>query len=234
MTENIPRTWSTKNDILITWKVILLCKYSVQFLRELRVVSIHNKKVLLRESKRHTTCCVASAHCADQSPDRGKGWYPIPSWTRGGGTPSRHGQGRVPQPVLDRGYPIQSCMWGTSSSLDGGVPQGTPILILDGGTPHQSAGWGPDLGWGTPHLDLGWDPPPIQTWDEVSPLASRPGMGYPSPPPRAMVDKVKTLPSVILRLRAVITWAVFSFCKKPNVSAEIDYECCFIEIQMTY
>ena len=51
------------------------------------------------------------------------------SWWRG-----------VPHRVLDgEGHSIQSWTGGTPSSL----ARGTPILILDGGTPH------PDLGWGT-------------------------------------------------------------------------------------
>ena len=47
-----------------------------------------NKKVLLRERKRHTARRVASARYADLSPDGG---YPIQSWT--GGTPSSLGGG---------------------------------------------------------------------------------------------------------------------------------------------
>ena len=76
-----------------------------------------------------------------------------------------------------------------------GVPH--PVIV---GVPHQSW-WGvpppPTIkaGWGTPHHpDLpGYSPPP----------PSRPGWGT-LPPPPEMVAKVKTLPSVILRMRAVI------------------------------
>ena len=46
-----------------------------------------------------------------------------------------------------------------------------------------------------------WDGvPPIQTWDRVPP-PSRPEMGYPPP---TSVDRLKILPSIILRMRAVI------------------------------
>ena len=71
------------------------------------------------------------------------------------------------------------------------------------GTPH------PDLGWGTPHQQNGV-PPPVWTWDEVPsiwtwdgvtpPPKSRPEMGYPH---LASVNRLKLLPSVILRMRAV-------------------------------
>ena len=110
-----------------------------------------NKKVLLRERKRHTARCVAS--------DRyGGGGYPIQSWW--GGTPSSHGGGT----------------------------RGTPHLELGWGTPlHLDLGWGtPHLGWSTPQTGMGYPPPDL---------------GWASPP--KMVDKVKTLPSVILRMRAV-------------------------------
>ena len=46
-----------------------------------------NKKVLLRERKRHTARCIASTRFADQFPDR----YSIQSWMGGGGG--------VPHPV---------------------------------------------------------------------------------------------------------------------------------------
>ena len=82
--------------------------------------------------------------------------------------------------------------WGVPHSADGGYPiqswtGGTPILILDGVPPPQSAEWGtlhPDLGWGIPHPDLGWAPPP----------PSRPEMGYP-PSPQVWTDWEYYLPS---------------------------------------
>ena len=117
-----------------------------------------NKKVLLRERKRHTARRVASARYADLSPDNG----PI-LLTRG-----------LPHPVLDRRY---------SHPVSMGVPWGTPHPDLRWGTP-QSAGWGtphPGLRWGppvqtwdgvSPCPDLGWGTPypPCQP-DEVPPSA---------------------------------------------------------------
>ena len=111
--------------------------------------TIRIKKVLLRERKRHTARLVASAHHAGLSPD---------------------GEGGIPHPVLDRGYPIQS-QWE--------LPQGTPILILDWVPSH------PDLGWGTPISRIGYSPilildgvPPYQQ-DGVTPILILDG--YPSP-----------------------------------------------------
>ena len=77
-----------------------------------------------------------------------------------------------------------------------------PILTWQGGT---LGGCPP--GWGTPHPDLGGTPgghllagvPPILTWGYpgwVSP-------GWGTPPPTG-VDRLKTLPSLILRMRSVI------------------------------
>ena len=131
------------------------------------------------------------------------GGYPIKSWWG------------VPHPVMVGGeLPIQS-WWGVS-----GVPPHTPSRPGQG-TPHHPdlagvpppsrPGWHNPLpsrpGWGTPQPSRpgqgtpppsrpGWGTPPtIQTW-----------MGY---PPK-MVDKVKTLPSVILRMRVVITEGIIS------------------------
>ena len=76
-------------------------------------------------------------------------------------------------PVLDGGgYPIQSWMGGTPSSLGQGATPGYPlILILDGGTPPHPA-------------DGGY--PPLQTWDGVTPppphLDLRRGTPLPPPP----------------------------------------------------
>ena len=80
------------------------------------------KKVLLREHKRHTARRVVGARYATLSPDKG------------GGTQSRPGQGGVPNPVLDGGYLIQS--WYPIQSWVGGTQ----------GTPHPDLG--PDLDGG--------------------------------------------------------------------------------------
>ena len=69
-------------------------------------IILHNKKVLLRERKRHTARRVVSARYVGRG-----GGYPIQSWW--GGTPSSHGGG------------------GTPSSYGGGVPH--PVMV--GGIP---------------------------------------------------------------------------------------------------
>ena len=73
------------------------------------------------------------------------------------------------------GYPIQSWTGGLPSSPNGGVPY-------------------PDLGWGTP--------PPIETWDGVCP---HPDLGRGTLPPSRceLTNKLKTVPSPILRMRVV-------------------------------
>ena len=138
-----------------------------------------NKKVLLRDRKRHTARRVASAPYASD----------------GGGTLSSHGWG-VPHPVMGvphpvivggGGYPIQSL---------GGIPHHHPDLArgYPRYPPPSRPGMGypsSDLGWGTPlpsrpgmgypphHPDLGWGTPPPTI---------RPGTGY-SPPHRCWTDR---------------------------------------------
>ena len=121
----------------------------------------------------------------------------------GGGTPSSHGGGYP-------GYPPHL-------DLARGIPQVPAPIIQNwpGGTHHTPHHLGLDGG-------IPWVPPSRpgigypQTWDGVPPQPRpgtgnpppRPGMGYPPPrpgigyPPKS-VYKVKTLPSVILRMRAV-------------------------------
>ena len=126
---------------------------------------IFNKKVLLREHKRHTAHFIASACYA------------------GGGTPSQVW-----------GVPCLRSRRGTLSQV-WGVPhlrfRGYPVPGL-GGTPSQVWGGTPSLVWGVPHPrsggypvpapggfpryppipDLGWGTPPGQTWDGVPPPTS--------------------------------------------------------------
>ena len=54
--------------------------------------------------------------------------------------------------------------------------------------------------------------PPVQTWNGVPPPPARPWMGYPPPPPPRcwLTNKLKTVPSPILRIRAVKNTTVFS------------------------
>ena len=112
-----------------------------------------NKKVLLRECKRHTTHCIASARYVDLSHDGKRGGTPSSPGQRGG-TSSSPGQGGTPS-SLDRGLP--------HPFLDGGgvVPQCTLLSWSWMGVPPISR-------MGTPCPDLGWDPP--ISW-----------MGYPFP-----------------------------------------------------
>ena len=99
---------------------------------------MYNKKVILRERKRHTTCRVASARYADLSPD--------PVLDGGGdGTPSSPGQ---------RGYIIQSWMgvpWGPPSRAEWGYP---PTWTWDGVPPSRP-------GMGYPTSSPGMGNPPI-------------------------------------------------------------------------
>ena len=133
-----------------------------------RAYVMNNKKVLLRERKRHTARRVASTRCAALSnPDLVQGctqsqvWggYPVPGL---GGTQSQVWEG-VPHP-RSGGYPIQT--W------SGDTP-GTPYLDLGWGPPsplpEPGMGYPPDLRWGTPPPNLGIGYPPGQTWDRGSP-----------------------------------------------------------------
>ena len=105
-----------------------------------------NKKVLLRERKRHTAHCEGSTGCAALSnPDLVLG---------GGGTWST-------PPDLE---------WGTPQTWDGVPPQDLGL-----GTPPQTWDWvpltwdwvpprpGPGMGYPHPYLDLRWGTPPTQT-----------------------------------------------------------------------
>ena len=133
------------------------------------------------------------------------GGYPIQCWTGGipsslgwQGTPSSLGWRSTPS-SLGLGVPHQV----PHPVLDGRVP--LPTWTLDGASPISWMGYplpGPGMGyfpqsawWGTPHLNLGSGTP--------FPLPG-PGMWYP-PSPRN-VDRqipVKTVPSLVLRTRAV-------------------------------
>ena len=147
---------------------------------------LYNKKVLLRECKRHTACHVASACYAALS----NGWGGTPSSPGGGGgtlgtpTPSRPGgyprcipnnpdlvRGYPPPSRPGMGYPHPDLRWGTPTHTWERVP------------PHQ------DLRWGTPHPDLGWGTPPPTD------------LGCGTPPPKCEQTENITFP--ILRMRAV-------------------------------
>ena len=188
---------------------------------------ISNKKVLLRERKRHTACHMAGAHYAALYNGGGVP-HPVLAW--GGVTPSSPGwQGeRVPHPVSwpegtpsspgqGGGYPIQSWLGGGTPSSPGcstpsipgqGVPHpvswpgGTPSSPGEGGTP-SSPGWGYSPTPSRPGMGY----PLIQTWDGVPSIQT--WNGYPPPHIEVWTD---TQNENILRMRAVITKIFFCGC----------------------
>ena len=89
------------------------------------------------------------------------------------------------------GVPPGQIWWG--GYLSWGTPQwGTPCQ----GTPHWDTPH-----WGTPQLDLAWEPPPPQLDLARVPPPAGPGLGTPLP---LGVDRLKTLPSLVLRTRSVM------------------------------
>ena len=171
-----------------------------------------NKKVLLRERKRHTTRHVASTHYAGLVGGGTLGTPPAwiwvgvpgvpphqmdgvpPTWTWVGGTqgtPNTRWMGYPPPPGPGWGVPWipPSAGWGTPHHQLDGVP---PHHQLDGVTPTIS--WmgypPPSAGWGTPHHQLDGVPAPSAGWDTPHQLDGVPPptiswMGYPPPPPSA-------------------------------------------------
>ena len=133
---------------------------------EKRYPGILDKKVLLRERKRHTTSCVASARHVALSPDGGGGGYPLQSWTEGD-TPFSLGWG-VLHPVLGRGYPHPDL----EPDLDGRYLRVPPVQTWDGVPPHS------DMGWGTPCLDMGMGYPPPQVWTDTCENSTFPHTSY--------------------------------------------------------
>ena len=150
------------------------------------------------------------------------GGYPI---SGKGGTPSQvwgvypiSGLGGVPH-LRSGGYPISGPGGYPISGLGGylGYP---PTQTWDGVPPYLDMGWGAplprpemrypshlDVRWGTPYLDLGLGTPPHPDLGWSTPPYPDLRWGTPAPPPPASVDRLKILPSLILRMRAVkILW----------------------------
>ena len=153
-----------------------------------------NKKVLLRERKRHTARRVASARYAALSRGEGTlphprvggypipGWrgypshvlivgeYPIPGW--GVSWPGLDVGGTTHHPDLAGGYPPSSrpgCSTPPPSRPGWGTPPHHPDLarrVVPWVPLSSRSGQGTPPGWGTPP-DLGWHTP--QTWDGVPP-----------------------------------------------------------------
>ena len=118
------------------------------------------------------------------------------------------GGGGLPHPVMVGGDPIQSWLGGYPIQSWWGVPHpvmvGVPHPVMVGGTlgTPSRPGQGGYHGSGVP--------PTIHTWDGVPPT-HRPETGYPPP---TSVDRLKILPSLILRMRAVIklkTWCFLAY-----------------------
>ena len=158
------------------------------------------------------------------TPSSHGGGYPIQSWWGGvpqpvmvGSTPPRPGQGSTPDilplQTWSGGYPgyppPPRPYWGTPPppSRPG---QGTPPSRPGWGTPHH-----PDLTGVPPnhpdlarvpllhHPDLAGVPPPTIQICLGYPPPSRPGWGTPPPSRCGLTNKLKTVPSPILRMRAV-------------------------------
>ena len=162
-----------------------------------RCVVNKNKKVLLRERKRHTARRVASTcYAALSNPDLvggypiqtwlGVSWVPptIQTWLGRGGTPSRPGWGypRYPQPSRPGwagGYPIQTWLGGTPDFV-GGTPDTPPPSRPRLGVSQTWLG----VPWVPPFSDLvrGDTPGTPHHPDLDGVPSSRPGMGYPPPP----------------------------------------------------
>ena len=136
------------------------------------MINYANKKVLLRERKRHTARRVSSARYAG-------GGYPIPGL---GGTPSQVWGGGYPIPGLVEGHPVPGL----------GI-----TLSQVRGAPHPRSGGYPIPGLGAVPLSQVW-PGGTQTWDGVPPLTwdgvpppARPGMGYPPQCEQTDIPKYK-------------------------------------------
>ena len=204
---------NTLFQYLFTIIVQVLVKQRIYKLAERAAIKVQklkkelNKKVLLRECKRHTARREASVR------------YAAPSPTEGGG---------LPHPVLNGGYPTvpPKQTWdGVSPIQTWDVPPdqtwewGTPCLDLGMGYPPSRPGMGyPPVQTSDgvpphPNLGMGYSlpPPPIQTRDGVSP---HPDLGWGTPPPNqqdgypprsmcGLTHKVKILPSSILWIPAV-------------------------------
>ena len=121
------------------------CNYTMAMI-SVGKYKMYNKKVLLRERKRHTVRRVASARYAALS----NGGYPIQSWWGGTLVPPHHhqdlarGYSRYPTTTIqtwDGVPPIQTRDGVPLNQTLDGVP---PTQTWDGVPPH------PDLGQGTP------------------------------------------------------------------------------------
>ena len=193
------------------------------------------KKVLLRESKRHTDRGVSSTTPVEYPPPPPPGYPPSQVWPGGyprwgtphWGTPPARSDGGYPRWGVPKvGYPLSGYPhWGTpwpglTGGTWGGVPPtrvpparypplGYPLSgqvwqgVPEVGYPHQvpPPGYPPgQVRWGVPKGDTPLRVPPGWTWLRYPP-PDWTWLGYPPPPG---VNRLKTLPSLVLRTRSVI------------------------------
>ena len=116
-----------------------------------------NRKVLLREHKRHT------AHCVMGYPSPVLDQYPISILAGGGVSQSCNGQRGTP--VLLRGVPSPVLAAGLPQVLSPVLAGGTPVLgytppSWDWNIPLARTGVPPDQDWGTPCLERTWNQRP--------------------------------------------------------------------------
>ena len=185
--------------------------------------SIHNKKVLLHECVKayHPLCSCSVSRSPNRKGGGGlplssldqagylhqvlMGVYPIQSWPGGYPHPAIQSQWGYPHSVLTGGRVSPSNTLGYPSWPG----MGTPILTWEGGTPtvltkegyppSGRMGYSPVSQMGYPCRDLGRGNHPSARW------------GYPPP---ASVNRLKILPSLILRMRVVINSKYCEFSQK--------------------
>ena len=145
--------------------------------------TLWNKKVVLREHKRHTARCVASPWGGTYLGWRGEG---VPTLARGRGyLPWPGGSGYLPWP--GEGVPTLAGGRGNYLSWGEGVPTlvrgrgtylglGEGVLTLAGGRGYPPWWGGTYLGWGEGGTHLGWGEGVPTLAGGVPTLA---GMGYP-------------------------------------------------------
>ena len=80
--------WESRIQLWLEQTRMVRERVPILFCQSFRQKNSLNKKVLLRERKRHTADRLASTRYADLSPDGGRVGVPHPVQDGGGGTPS--------------------------------------------------------------------------------------------------------------------------------------------------
>ena len=163
-------TFSSNNKRSTSTNLLITRLGPTHSLRLTQTQTLHvNKKVLLRERKRHTARRVASTRCVPGPGGGGvnlsqvRGEYPVPC-LGGRGLPHPRSRG-VPCPRSRGGTQSQVQEGDTWSQVRGGThprSRGVPCPRSLGGVPHPSSRY-------PPYLDLGWGTSPTWTWDGVPP-----------------------------------------------------------------